>query len=133
MRVFLDTNVIMEFLSKREYYEAVSYIIKGTESEDVERFLSACTFDTLVYLCGVELKRKGIHEPEKGRLIRDILNALLDNVHVVDISEEMLRMALNDDHFTDIEDAIQYYCALENDCECLVTINLKHFKRQMRA
>lgn len=30
--------------------------------------------------------------------------------------------------FTDIEDAIQYYCALANDCDCLITINVKHFK-----
>ncbi len=128
MKVFLDTNVIMEFLSKRKLYMLVWIIIRSTEKEHIEKCISACTFDTLVYLLGIELKKKGIHEPEKREKTRDLLNALLDNVKVIDINDDTLRLALNDEHFTDIEDAIQYYCALENNCDCLITINGKHFK-----
>lgn len=30
--------------------------------------------------------------------------------------------------FTDIEDSFQYQCALENDCDVLVTINIDDYK-----
>jgi predicted nucleic acid-binding protein len=128
MKVFLDTNIIMEFLSKRKLYVPVDIIIRSTEEDNIGKCISACSFDTLVYLLGIELKKKDIHEPEKRKKTRELLNAILDNVNVADINGNMLRLALNDEHFTDIEDAIQYYCALANDCDCLITINVKHFK-----
>lgn len=37
-------------------------------------------------------------------------------------------MAINDDRFVDIEDSFQYQCALHNNCDVLLTINIKDFK-----
>ena len=32
-----------------------------------------------------------------------------------------------DEDFKDLEDSFQYYCAVENECDCIVTINTKDF------
>lgn len=36
--------------------------------------------------------------------------------------------ALEDKTFRDLEDSYQYYCAIANGCDAIVTINMKHFK-----
>ena len=53
---------------------------------------------------------------------------LLVYVDVVSISRDKIVEALGDENFKDIEDSIQYYCAIENESDYLITINTKHFK-----
>jgi len=44
------------------------------------------------------------------------------------LSDKILELALNDAKFKDFEDGIQYYSALESQCQLIVTRNLKDFK-----
>lgn len=47
---------------------------------------------------------------------------------VIDCSQNTILEAINDERFTDIEDSCQYHCALQNDCDVLLTINIKDYK-----
>ena len=60
-------------------------------------------------------------------MIRRLLIELETYIQIVDISHDQTAIALKDENFKDIEDSFQYYCALENDCDYIVTINLKDF------
>lgn len=128
MKIFLDTNIVMEYFSERKNFENVYTILKAAKVKSLDAVVSTFTVDTLVYLMGIALKEKGMHEPEKRKEIRAWLNAFFEYVDMTDISRESALNGLNDIHFNDIEDGLQYYCALENDCDCLITINGKHFK-----
>jgi len=44
------------------------------------------------------------------------------------LNEKIIDLALNSD-FSDFEDAIQYYSALENNIDVLITRNLKDYKK----
>jgi len=44
------------------------------------------------------------------------------------LSDKIIELALNDAKFKDCEDGIQYYSALESQCQLIVTRNLKDFK-----
>lgn len=127
MRFFLDVNVIMEFFANRDYRKEAKIILKGAEQGMYTGFISAMTFDTLTYLLGNELKKEGVHEPQKRAKIRNILNYLLKFLIVVDISQPFLSKGLNDESFKDLEDACQYYCAVENNCDGIITLNVKDF------
>ena len=48
-------------------------------------------------------------------------------VTILPVDDKVIELALNSD-FRDFEDAIQYYCAIENGINILVTRNLKDFK-----
>jgi predicted nucleic acid-binding protein len=48
-------------------------------------------------------------------------------VEVVPVDDKVIELALNSD-FKDFEDAVQYYCAIENGIKVLITRNLKDFK-----
>lgn len=130
MKVYLDTNVIMEFLVQRELYSIVRKIMRAAELHVLTVCISSISLSTIVYLLGLKLKEKGIHEPDKRKQIRNLLIDLEEYINIVDISHEQTNEALKDDDFKDIEDSFQYYCALENDCDCIVTINIKDFPKK---
>lgn len=127
MKILLDVNLIMEYYAHRDLFVEASKVLKAAQQGMFNGYLSAMTFDTLTYLIGNELKRQGIHEPLKRDTTRGMLNRLLDYLSVVDISQDFLSKGLNDKSFKDLEDAYQYYCAIENECDGIITINTKDF------
>lgn len=127
MKVFLDAKIIMDFLGNREMHNLTTAIIKSAEFGAVDACVSTSIVDNLVYLLGMNLKRQGIKEPEERDKIRQILITLLKFIDVVDISKNAVIDALSDLSFKDLEDSLQYHCALENKCDCLITINSKDF------
>lgn len=127
MKVYLDTNVVMEFFTQRELYKTVRKIMRGAEMGQLTACISTISLSTIVYLLGLKLKEKGIHEPEKREKIRSLLLDMEEYIIVVDLSQEKSKEALKDEDFKDLEDSFQYYCAVENECDCIVTINIKDF------
>lgn len=132
MRVYLDTNIIMEYFGHRKYYNSVSAILKASEQKSLEACISTNSLDTIIYLLGLQLKNKGIHEPQKRQKISEMLKSVLVHLGVVSISKENLVEALDNKDFKDIEDSIQYHCAKENGFEILISINLKDFPQQSK-
>lgn len=106
----------------------VKQVFDSIEDGECEGFLSAGSFYTIAYAMEMEIKRQGIHNPEKVARTRMYLSRLLDLVHVVSASDRMYREAILDETFHDIEDSFQYRCALESGCDVLLTINLRDFR-----
>ena len=73
------------------------------------------------------MKEKGIHKPLLIGQLRDLLADVQATARVVGVSHEHLSDALQDTAFNDLKDSFQYHCALENECNVLVTINLKDY------
>lgn len=129
MRIFLDTNVVMEFLGHRSFMEDSRKIMEAAFQAGIDACMSAGGVYTISYLLAMDLKKKNIHEPDKTEMVRALLRDLLSNyVSVIDVSHEEMITALGDKTFHDLEDAYQYYCAIENGCDAIVTINMRHFK-----
>lgn len=128
MRVFLDTNVFIEYFCKRSQYIFVRQIFEAIAEGELEGVISAGSFYTIAYAMEMELKRRGIHNPEKLERNRKYLNAVLDLVTVVSATDEEYRKGVNDLGFRDLEDSFQYQCAVASKCDALVTINLKDFR-----
>ena len=63
MKVFLDTNIFLEYFERRRQYEAVSQLLSAIEDGRLKAVVSAGCIYTLVYLVRTELKRQGIHRP----------------------------------------------------------------------
>lgn len=128
MRGFLDTNIIMEYYGHRQFFDDAESILMAAHEGAMEAAISEGSLYTLTYLLGLELKKQGVYEPEKTASVRSTLSALLSFVGVVRMDDQSLQQSVSDTDFSDIEDCYQYYCALANGCDYLVTINLKHFR-----
>lgn len=129
MKVFLDTNIFLEYFERRRQYQAVSQLLSAIEDGRLKAVVSAGCVYTLAYLVRSELKRQGIHRPEQTTRLRQTLDIVLSLANVVGICHKRMVNGNNDPAFDDIEDSFQYQCALQNKCDALITINLKDFSR----
>lgn len=128
MKIFLDTNVVMDYLASRGEVESVNYIFKQIEDGVHSAFISVGSFYTITYLTEIFLKNKGFEKAERIQRLRDTLDSLLGYINVVGHTKAQLLKGIRDMEFQDIEDSYQYQAALVANCECLITSNIKDFK-----
>ena len=128
MRLFLDTNIFPEFINRRAQYESVCHLIDAIVEGKHSACISTGCIYTLSFLFERSLKAQGIHKPEQTARLRSYLTEVLHVAELVDLSHYAAEQAINDEHFSDIEDSFQYQCAVENGCDVFVTINVDDFK-----
>jgi len=128
MKVFLDTNIFLEYFERRREYQAVSQLLSAIEDGKLKAVVSAGSVYTLAYLIRMELKRQDIHRPDQTLRLRSTLNIVLSMATVAGISHKNIVNGTNDMDFDDVEDSFQYQCAVQNKCDVLVTINLKDYR-----
>lgn len=127
MKIFLDTNVFLEYFEKRREYQSVSRILSAIEDGKLKAVVSVGCVYTLTYLIRMELKRQGIYRPEQTDRLRMTLNTVLQMVSAVGLSHKRIVAGTNDQAFDDLEDSLQYQSALQAKCDALVTINLRDY------
>lgn len=133
MKVFLDTNIFMEYVSRRKQYEVVRDIFDAIEDKRISAVISVGGLYTTAYLLTRMLKDMNIHRPEQTERLRMGLNGLMRLATVTDCNHEHMAEAVNDERFIDIEDSFQYHCAMHSQCDVLITINLKDYKNVITA
>jgi len=119
--LFLDTNIVIDLLAKREpYYRSAAQLFSLADKMEIQLSVSALTFANTNYIL---LKEK---KPEEAKLILRKLKLL---VRVNSLDDRIIDLSLNDSDFKDYEDALQYYSALENGDNIIITRNLKDFQK----
>jgi len=118
VKVFLDTNVVLDFLADRvPFAEAAAGILALAERGRLQAFVAAHTITTICYLisrdAGVEVARFALLD-------------LFDLVEVVPVDRQRLlqALAMGGDDF---EDAVQAVCAMVVEADFLVTRNPQDF------
>ena len=128
MRLFLDTNIFPEFIDRRAQYNEVCLLIDAIHDGHFDACISTGCMYTLAFLFERSLKRLDVHRPELTKRLRGYLAEVLDMATVVDLPHAGVEQAVYNEAFSDIEDSFQYQCALENDCDVLITINIDDYK-----
>lgn len=128
MKVFLDTNIFLEYFEQRREYQAVGRLLSAIEDGHVKAVVSVGCVYMLAYLIRMELKRQGIHRPEQTERLRSTLSTVLSMVTAVGVSHRRLQQGIGDPAFDDVEDSFQYQSALQAKCDSLVTINLRDYR-----
>jgi predicted nucleic acid-binding protein len=119
-KVLLDTNIVIDLLAKREpFYQEAAKLFTLADRKVLNLFVSALSFANVNY---VLLRQR---KPEEAKLILRKLKLL---VGVLSLDEKIISLSLNDNDFKDYEDSLQYYSALENDIDVIISRNLKDFQ-----
>ena len=120
-KLFLDTNIVIDLLAKREpFYEEAAILFTMADKQQIQLFVSALTFANTNYILLHEMK------PEEAKIILRKLKLI---VQVLSLDEKIVGLSLNDNDFKDYEDALQYYTALENGADAIITRNLKDYQK----
>jgi predicted nucleic acid-binding protein len=120
-KLFVDTNIVIDLFAKREpFYAEAATLFSLADTKKLYLSVSALTFANTNYIL-LQSKKQ-----EEAKLILRKLKLI---VSVVSLDEKIIGLSLNDNDFKDYEDALQYYTALENGDEAIITRNLRDFKR----
>lgn len=119
-RLFLDTNILLDVLEKREpHFKAAANILHLGLSDEVQLYASSLTFINCVFT-----GRKSLGYD----IILDKVKLLRSFIRVAPITEIELDKALGEDT-RDVEDCLQYYSAISAQCDCIITRDSKHFPK----
>lgn len=119
MIALIDTNVIMDFIMKREpFYADAASILGLCAKTEIRGLIAAHTVPTLFYL----MRHFASNERRKA-----VLLDLLSIVGVADEDGEAILSALINDGFSDIEDSIQHECARLANADIIITRDVRHF------
>ena len=118
-KLLIDTNIVIDLLAKREgFYHHAQEIFSLGDEKKVSLFISSLTFVNAHYILSKHYKAN------EARKILMKFKVLMD---VLPLEDKILELALASD-ITDFEDAIQYYTALDNRLDMIITRNKKDFK-----
>ena len=119
-KVFVDTDIIYDLLGKRDpFYLAAAQLFTWADEGKIQIFISALSLANLHFL---------ISKQRSEEEAKEILRKFKVLVHVAPLNDKIIDLALNSD-FSDFEDAIQYYSALQSETEVLLTRNLKDYRK----
>lgn len=110
-KIFLDANVLLDFFLKREKYEHSKKLITLLIERRLKGFISPSILHILAYWLS-----KAYGRPKAKQL----LQTLLMSVVVIDCSHKVAEAALHS-QIDDIEDALQYYTALNHEIEYFIS------------
>ncbi len=118
--LFVDTNIVIDLLAKREpFYEAAAKLFSLADRGKVKLYVSSLTFANTNYV---------LAKMNNSTLAREILTKFKVLVVVVELNDKIVELSLNDKSFSDFEDGLQHYSALENEADIIITRSLKDFK-----
>lgn len=127
MKIFCDTNIIVEFLCQREQANYIEKILKF-ESDNNQFFVSVGGIYTITYIIEKYLRKEtGLSVEQRIDKLRVILLSILSDFSLASLPLDSLKQAVNDYRYIDLEDSYQYQAALYSQCDVLLTINKKDF------
>ena len=120
MKVFVDTNVLIDVLAERTaYYPEAMRVWTLAESGRIDARVAAISFSNCYYIVS---RYAGRRSAEKAmRLLRDVFKP-------VDLTAQVLNQAI-DAGMPDFEDAVQFHSAVHAKADCIITRNPSHFPR----
>jgi len=119
-KLFIDTNIVLDLLGQRApFYQDAAMLFSLADRKEIKLCVSSLSFANANSILS-KLKSK-----EEARAILTRFKVL---VEVLALDDKILELSLNDDAFSDFEDGLQYYTALENESDVIITRNLRDFK-----
>lgn len=120
IRLLIDTNIVIDLLANRtEFYTKAAELFSRADRNEVSLAVSSLTFANTSYVLSK------FRSPKEAREILRKFKVLVD---ILSLDDKITELALSDDGFSDFEDGLQYYSAIENQIDIIITRNKKDFK-----
>jgi len=120
IKAFVDTDIILDLLSKREpHYIHAAKLFTLIDQHEIIAFTSPLVFANLHYL--LRKLTSNLSALKSLRKLKTLIN-------ILPIDERVTEQSLNSE-FKDFEDAIQYFTAVNNGINLILTRNKVDYKK----
>lgn len=117
-KVFLDTNIVIDFLGERKFFFLdAAKIICQADKKEIAILCSSLTYSNAAYILQ--------HGFSLGE-IKNKLTLFSQLCETTTVDKEIVHKALESE-YKDLEDALQYYSAEAAKADVIVTRNVKDF------
>jgi len=121
MKIFLDTNIFLDLILKREKYQDALIILNSVESSLFDATILDITLLNIDYIAKKQVKD-----------IKEFLNAINSSFEVVGANNQHITKALNLQNI-DFEDNLQYTLAKESRCKIIVSNDKDFIKKDIEV
>lgn len=113
-KIFLDTNIVLDFLIREEYKSQIRELIRRSEEYDL--YISYLTVANAAYIMRKYSKA----------VLRSNLQLMLELFEIIPNDKHQIEKAIKSD-CPDFEDMLQYQSAKSMKCDVILTRNAKDF------
>lgn len=119
-RLLIDTNIVIDLLSNRKnFYNDAAELFSLADKKELVLTISSLTFANTNYI---------LTKLKSAKDAREILRKFKVLVKLLTLDDKITELALSDESFPDFEDGLQYYSAMENQIDIIISRNKKDFK-----
>ncbi|AEV34081.1 hypothetical protein Oweho_3128 [Owenweeksia hongkongensis DSM 17368] len=119
MRIFLDTNVVYDFVSKRQpFYDAAALLIREAILKNYTIQISSLSVVNISYTT------QKTHDTSMANLA---VASMLQSFELTPINQQIIEQS-HLSGWKDFEDAVQYYSALHENADAIITRNQKDYE-----
>lgn len=117
--IFVDTDIIIDLLAKRDlFYKDAQALFTLSDKKEIQLCISSLSFANAYY---------SIVKHHKDIDAKKYLAKFKVLVKVLPLEDKAIELALASD-FNDFEDGLQYFIAMDNESDIIITRNKKDFK-----
>lgn len=121
MRVFIDTNILIDYLLDRGDNTKIAVrLLKYSYEHSLEILVCDLTIANISYITRKDIPRSQFY---------DIMNRVSKFFTIVPMGENVIKSAL-EAQWKDFEDSLQYFSAIQANANCIITRNVKDFQEQ---
>ena len=121
MKIFVDTNIFLDLILKRENFDKALLIFNAIEKRVLEGVIADITILNIDYIAKKQIKD-----------IRDFLKVINLSFTIVGATNLLIDEALSIDN-NDLEDNLQYLLAKKYECELIVTNDKTFYSKDIQT
>ena len=119
-KVFLDTNVLIDYFGRRgQFFEPAAQIVQLGQQHSCQVLVSALSFATASFIL------ESHHKLSNDAIVRKF-SEFVKMCNVTPVDSLIIDEAIAS-RFSDFEDAMQYYSAIREDADAIITRNSSDF------
>ncbi len=116
MKIFIDTNIFLDVLLKRENYKESLIVLNSCYENIFEAYICDITILNIDYIASKQFKD-----------IKEFLQIVNQLFNVIGADNKIFDMAFELDN-NDLEDSVGYICAKLNECSVIVSNDKNFYK-----
>jgi len=120
MKIFLDANVLVSVLNKEypTFSHSARIISLGDHSRKFKLYTSPMCLAIAFYFA---------EKKSNSALAKQKINILCQHLSIADNTTEGVLKTLENKSIHDFEDGLEYYAAVKENCDCIITEDKKDF------
>ena len=119
-KVFLDSDVVLDFLTKRKpFVEESMRIFEYSARKELGIYISSLSINNIHYV---------VSKLESVKKSKDKIGILMNLVEILPVGQSTIEKSLLSD-FKNFEDGLQNFCAEEGEMNIIITRNIRDYTK----